>query len=106
VALGALDALVRPIENPARPTVLESLDAVPGPGNEREILARVVGVTGRTTGGPFAGVEAALLLEQPADFAVTGQAGPVHRFPAGDLVALQALRSALERLMGLRQLPG
>ena len=106
MALGAPDAFVSPIEDPARPTVLESLDAVPGPGNEREVLARVVGMAGRTTGGTFAGVEAALFLEQPVDFAVTGQAGPVHRFPAGHLVALQALGRALERLMGLRQLPG
>ena len=107
VARGALRRYVALFEGvPRAARMIEPLWRTTRPLNELKVPASVVGVTaGASPARVNAGVEAAPLLLEPRDLAVTGEA-PLRRGLLPPAVTLRAVRRALESRVWARQRPG
>lgn len=102
--LGRCVALLERIPGAAR--VIEALGRPARPLDELEVPSGVVRVTARArTARVNAGVEAASLLLEPRDLAVTGEA-PLRRWLFSPAVTLRAVRRALEGCVGASQRAG
>ena len=86
--------------------VIEALGRTAGPLNELEVPSGMLGVTARACAARVdAGVEAASLVLEPRDLAVTGEA-PLRRGLLPPAVTLRAVRRALEGCVRASQRPG
>jgi hypothetical protein len=85
--------------------VIELLRAPVRPFNELEIATDVIRVTARAVGAVRARVQPSVLIDEPRDLAVAGEAFRRHTFlPAA--VALDAIESAVERGVRRGERPG
>jgi hypothetical protein len=75
---------VRALELPACPLMIEAPDTVGGPRDQTEIDPGVIRMAGGAPARALAGMESPALPYQPPHIPVAGQAGLVHRIPAGD----------------------
>jgi hypothetical protein len=98
VTLLARNARVLLLERPTRARVIEPLRAAVGPFYEREIAAYMIRMTRRAIRSPRTRMEAAVLLAEPTDLAMTRDAARRHAFlPAA--VTLGAVEWTVERRM-------
>jgi len=91
---------------PGAARVIEALGRPTRPLDELEVPSGVVRVTARArTARVNAGMEAAPLLLEPRELAVTGEA-PLRRWLFSPAVTLRTVRRALEGGVGASQRPG